>query len=98
MKNTIKLLGIIAIMAVIGLSLSGCEEDSGDDSYTYKFINNSSFTIDITSSDLDPSEFSVNPGSTKSATSSKSSIKFTYTQANNVDATKGNGKITFTDK
>jgi len=35
MKNTIKLFGIIALVAVIGFSMAGCKNDSGPETYTY---------------------------------------------------------------
>jgi hypothetical protein len=42
MKNTIKLFGIIALVAVIGLALSGCEEEKEP---MLKVVNQSNRTI-----------------------------------------------------
>jgi hypothetical protein len=54
--------------------------DGGDGSvtYTYTFSNNSSLSVHIEGSDLNPSDFYVGTGNTKTATSSKSNAFFAY--------------------
>ena len=46
MKNTIKLLGIIALIAMIGLSMVGCD-DPEDPSFTLEVVNSSSYDLDV---------------------------------------------------
>jgi len=100
MKNKIKMLLAITVFAVIGLSLVGCDEakDSYTNSYTYSFINNSSYTVNIDCPDLNPSKFSVSPSTFKRATSSKTYIQIIYTPANYVKGVAGDGSFTFTNK
>jgi len=45
MKNVLKVLGIIAIVAVIGFGFVSCEDDSKGDGGTIKIINNNSVAI-----------------------------------------------------
>jgi hypothetical protein len=93
MKKNLKIFGIIVLLAVIGLSMTGCPEE-----YTWKFINNSSYTVTVTCRDLDPSSFSIPPKETKTATSTLGAIYITYIPANQVDVESGSGKFTFTNK
>jgi hypothetical protein len=94
MKKPYKLFGIIAIGVIIGLALAGCDhgtpsegesngngndsDNGGSSTYTYTFSNTSSLSVHVTSSDLDPSDFYVGTGSTKTATSSKSNAFVAY--------------------
>jgi hypothetical protein len=92
MKNTIKIIGIIALV-IIGLSMAACAEEN-----TWTFVNNSSYTVNITCKDLSPSSFSINSGATKTATSTASTINITYGPADKVSGSSSPGKFTFTDR
>jgi hypothetical protein len=105
MKNAIKYLVIIALAAVIGFSFVSCDEGGGGGgsgilTSTYSFVNQSSHTVTVTCSDLNPSEFTVSAGATRTATSSKSYIEFLYSPADRVNANSNmiTGRITFTNK
>jgi len=75
MKKTIKLIGIIALIAVIGFSMAACgDKDDEEGEYTYIFINNSSRTITMNlpaSYSFTPSTFVINQGETKTAVSTR---------------------------
>ena len=91
-------LGILAIMLVFGMTVLGCDDKTDEPVYSYTFVNNSSYDIIISCADLNPSDFTVPQGETRSATSSKSSVSFSYSHEPLVDITTGNGIITFTNK
>jgi hypothetical protein len=82
---------VLALALILGLVLAGCDDgttgggekndnaaDGGSTTYTFTFSNTSSLSVHITSADLNPSEFYVGTGSTKTATSSKSNIFVAY--------------------
>ena len=113
MKNLFKLLGIIALMTVIGLTMSCKTDDDGGGSggsggsgggtgggggITWTFNNLSGVSVTITCSALNPSEFFVNAGSQKTATSSELDIDFIYTPANQVNLSRDGRTYTFRDK
>jgi hypothetical protein len=95
MKKNLKIFGIIVLLAVIGLSMTGCPEDS----FTHKYTNNSSHDLTVTCKDLNPSSFSLNKGETKTATSSLAVVIVTWTPHGLVVIEdSGSGKYTFKDK
>ena len=113
MKNFLKLLGIIALVTVIGFSMASCKNDDdgggggggggnegggGSGSITWTFNNLSSVSVTITCSALNPSEFFVNAGSQKTATSSELDIDFIYTPANQVNLSRDGRTYTFKNK
>jgi len=67
MKNTIKVLGIIAIVAVIGFSMVSCKDDEEEKkSNDFIFKNQSSYTIQVDVEDAyknywSPNSFSIMP-------------------------------------
>jgi hypothetical protein len=93
MKNKRFCLGILAIALIFGMTVIGCEEE-----YSYTFVNQSSQTVTVSCGDLNPSNFTINPGQTKTATSSQSMVSIVYTPANLVDVVTTTGQFTFSDK
>jgi len=92
-------LGILVMALVFGMTVVGCDDPTKEDvKYTYKFLNQSSITVTVSCSDLAPSSFTINAGSTKTATSSQSMIQILYTPADKVNVTVGVGTFTFTDR
>jgi fibronectin type 3 domain-containing protein len=92
-------LGMLVLALVFGMTVVGCDDlTKRDEKYTYTFINQSSVTVTVSCSDIDPSNFTINTGSTKTATSSKSMIQILYTPADKVDVTGSVGTFTFRDK
>jgi len=75
MKNITRLIWLIALTVVIGLSMAACgdkEDDEGE--YTYTFINNSTYAITMSfpeSYSFTPSKFDISPGGTKTAISTR---------------------------
>ena len=88
-------LRILAILLVFGMTVLGCDND--DEEYSYTFVNNSSHVITISGADLNPSYFTIDPGETKTATSSKSPVGFTYSPEELVSGISSNGIVTFSD-
>jgi len=94
-KNKKLLIGLLALALVFGMTVISCELE---DVNTYTFDNQSSYSVSVSCSDLDPSSFSISAGQTKTATSIKTSIQIKYTPANYVAASNSSGKFTFTNK
>jgi hypothetical protein len=95
MKKNLKVFGIIVLLAVIGLSMTGCPEDA----FTWKFTNESSYDVTVTCKDLNPSSFSLAVRETKTATSSLSVVVINWTPKGTVDMVEsGNGKYIFENK
>ena len=95
MKNIAKLVGIIALVTIIGISVTACDLNI----YSYTFDNRSSYTVTVSCSDLDPPEFTVNAGKTKTVKSSSSFLwGIDYEPEDKVNVTTETGKLIFTDK
>jgi hypothetical protein len=94
MKKNLKIFGIIVLLAVIGLSMTGCPEDT----FTWKFVNKASKTVNVSCYDLNPSSFSISPGESKTATSSLAVIGIIVTPGDTFDSVEKNYTFTFTDK
>jgi hypothetical protein len=82
MKNFSKFFGITALAAVIvlGMVFTGCDVET-----TFTFTNETEWSIIVTSSELDPSSFTLAPltnialpADTKTAVAKKSSAKYSY--------------------
>ena len=93
-------LGMSVMVLVFGMTVLGCDGAISlkTDAYSYSFVNNSSYNITITCSDLNPSSFTVNSGQTKTATSSESTVNIQYNYADSVKVTPSAGKFTFTNR
>jgi len=106
MKNLFKLVGVITVVAVIGFSMAACDDgndNGGNSTYTFIFSNVSSYSIDVSCSDLSPSDFTVGIGQQKTASSSLSSVQVNYSyygpsNAINSVYDASNRKFTFSDK
>ena len=101
MANKKLWLGILVMALVFGMTILGCkgmEDLLKTDTYSYSFINQSSYTVSISCSDLNPSDFTVAAGQTKTATSSKSGVQVTWGPSNYVNRTTEPGKFIFTNK
>jgi len=98
MKNRLFTAGMLALVLAFGMAVVGCDNPAkGEEKYTYTFLNQSSVTVTVSCSDLDPSNFTIDAGSTKTATSSQSKIQILYTPADKVNVTGGVGTFTFKD-
>jgi len=96
MKNTIRIAGIIALVAVMGLALIGCNRSGGGGSsggssgggrYTVENLSGT-WVIENTGSlyfQLDEGKFEENNLSRGTYTVSGSTIRFTYTHGNSWD-------------
>jgi len=112
MKNTIKVLAIIVIVAVIGFSLTACDDQLGDDEssitiqsvYSYsslKIDNNSKYEITVTIKDKMSSK-----GKTKTIPAKKydyfssvtSPITIIYSPASKVRTLELSGGVMFSNK
>jgi hypothetical protein len=108
MSNKKIWLGMLVMALVFGMTVVGCEDDSGGGNngggsgggggITWTFNNLSSVSVTITCSALNPSEFFVNAGSQKSATSTELDIDFIYTPANQVNLSRDGRTYTFRNK
>jgi len=96
MRKLRKIFGIIAVAVIAGFAMTTCNLFTA--SYTWTFYNNSSYTVNVTCSDLDPSSFSILAGNTATARSRTSSIEISFSDANYVTATAGENSFTFTNK
>ena len=99
MKNKKNIFGIIILSAVLGFLIMSCEIDT---EYTWKFINQSDYTVHIINANFSPSEFTLEPGTTRSFTNSNTVVKCDYSPSDLVDcnksATSSGGSFTFKDK
>ena len=97
MKNIKRILGIIVLSVVIGFLAMSCKQE--DQEYTWKFDNQSSFEVNVFSTNFSPSEFKLAAGTSRSFTNDKTSVSFKYTPADTVDAsastTSDGGTFTF---
>ena len=92
-------LGMLVMVLAFGMTVLGCDAISlKTDAYSYSFVNNSSYNITITCSELNPSSFTVNSGQTKTATSSESKVNIQYNYADSIKVTASPGTFTFTNK
>jgi len=94
-------LGMLALALVLafGMAVVGCDNPvKVDEKYTYTFLNQSSVAVTVSCSDINPSKFTINTGSTKTATSSQSMIQILYTPADKVNVTGSVGTFIFRDK
>jgi hypothetical protein len=114
MKNFIKLIGIIALAAVIGFSMTACGDSGGGGgggnnnnnsntptTYTFTLMNTSSHIVNILSSaDITPDSFNLTSGATKTVTSTKTSPNFVWSPADKVKMTFDSSRkeYTFEDK
>ena len=100
MKNLKIILGVIVLSAVLGFFMVSCTLE--EDEYTWKFINNSSYTVSITETNFNPSEFDLAAGESRSFTNTKTAINFQYSPAPlvalNTTSTSSGGTSTFTNK
>ena len=97
MKNIAKLVRIITLVMIIGLFMTTCDLDKLTETKVI-FDNQSSHDVTVSCSDLDPSNFTVNAGASKTVTGSAGTIFIQYTPANLVNVSTGTNKFTFTDK
>jgi len=97
MKNFIKFFGIIAVLAVISLSIGSCDLE-----FTWEFVNRSFFTVNVFDTNFDPSSFTLESGASRTFTNSNTSVSMQYTPADKVvydtSSTLKGGTITFTNK
>ena len=90
--------GFFVLMLLAGLLLVSCDETT----YSYTFKNQTtSYTIKVECEDLDPSLFTLTPGASRTATSTKASITYFYSvtdgNPHDVKATKTGDTVTFLD-
>jgi hypothetical protein len=100
MKNTIKLFGIIAVAALIGLSVTSCDEE-----YTATFINETRWDIAVVCAGSDPSSFTLKgvtlaePASTQLVTRVGKLVEITSWDSANknmiITENKGDGRFVF---
>jgi len=100
MKNFIKILGIVALLAAIGFSVVSCDLMTT----VVTFDNQSSFTVDVvmeTGKGWTPGSFSVKPDKKQEVTTTQSvsTVKATYSPSNKVEAkwNASTNTYTFTD-
>ena len=99
MKNKQNGLRIIVLLMVIGFLLMSCDLNP---EFTWKFVNQSSYTVNISEADVKPSSFTLEPGKSRSFTNSRTSVSCKYEPVNFVDAsfssTLKGGTFTFKNK
>jgi hypothetical protein len=82
MKNTIKLIGFIAVVAVIGFSFAACGEPEED---IWTFANDSSQVVNVTVKGGDPSSFLLEALEDVYATADKKEVKGTNLTLKDID-------------
>ncbi|MCL1836484.1 MAG: hypothetical protein FWG46_02925 [Treponema sp.] len=95
MKSNVRLIGIFALVTLIGLLMMACDMDMGN---TVTFDNRSRYEVSVWSNDISPSSFTIAAGNTKTAKATKGYITIQYTPANLVNVSSGANKFTFTNK
>jgi hypothetical protein len=97
MKNIKKILGIIILSVVIGFSMLSCNLE-----YTWEFINQSSYEVNVFSTNFSPSEFTLAAGTSRSFTLSNESVSCQYTPADkvvaNLNTNATGGTFTFSNR
>ena len=94
------------VVVAAAIMFVGCSKDDsgnnnnggGGNGITWTFNNLSNVTVTITCSALNPSEFFVNSGSQKTATSTELDIEFIYTPANQVNLSRDGRTYTFRNR
>jgi hypothetical protein len=89
MKNFIKLVGIIVLLAIIGFVAVSC--DLEEETYKITYINNSSHTVNVdmnVDQGWKPASFSIASGESQIVVTNKSisSVKFSYSPGDKVKA------------
>ena len=92
MKKGYFWLGMSVTILVFGITVVGCDLLFEDEETL--FSNQSSYTVTFSSSDYEPSYFTIYPGQTKSATTTKALSSFSYEPKNlvTVDLPTGGSK------
>jgi hypothetical protein len=94
MKNTFKLLGIIALLAIIGFSIVGCDPEIIKDVLTaITFKNNSSYTVSVET--IGYGSFDISPGGSKKINASTSDVGYYYEPTDKVRVVNETSKVTF---
>jgi len=87
------------LVLALGMAFAGCKTED-EPAYSWTYANNSDHTVNVSSEALAPSKFSLNPNSSKTATSSTDTFDVTYTPADKVTFSQSENRkvITFVNK
>jgi hypothetical protein len=92
-------LGILVMVLVFGIVTVSCDLNP---EYTWEFVNNSSYEVQVFNTNFDPSEFTLATSVRRSFTNSNTSVSMLYTPANTVavngNTTSRGGTFTFSNR